>query len=235
MSAGSPGSTGYGPLPPAAPLPPGMFSGANWGVVAGGAMGIIQGWMASEQASKQNVALINAQTVAYRQMAEYTKSTMGRYGVFREFNDFERDNIGLQAISARRSVAADSNKTEGMFRARQADSGVAMSGSKQRLAENIARLNRDNERNLESNIANSYMQSAMQYREQIFANDQNNKQIVQQYQNQINSYNNNMVDATIAGISGSIGGIGTGINIATGIRGLQDPVGRSAYFGGNPS
>ena len=212
--------------------PVGGLTGADYGMLAGGAMGIIQGWMASEQASQQNIALINAQAVAYKQMAEYTRSTMGRYDVFREFNEFERNNIGLQALSTKRIARAESNRVAGSFRAAQADSGVAMSGSKQLLAENIARLNRDNERNLGSNIANAYMQSAMQYREQIFANDQNNKQIVQQYQNQINSYNNSMVNATVAGISGTISGIGTGINIATGIHSLQDPVGRSSYFGG---
>lgn len=197
------------------------ITGAQWGMGAGAAMGIIQGWMASEQASRQNVALINAQTTAYRQMAEYTKSTMGRNAVFREFSEFERNNIGLQALSSKRVVKAEANRVVGSFRAAQADSGVAMSGSKQLLAENIARLNRDNERNLGSNIANAYMQSAMQYRERIFENDQGNKQIIQQYQNQINAYNNNMVNATIAGIGGTIGGVGTGINIATGIVGLQ--------------
>ena len=228
MSAGTP------PIQ-SAPPPSGLSTGATYGFAAAGAMGIIQGWMASEQASQQNVALINAQTTAYKQMAEYTRSTMGRNQVFREFNEFERNNIGLQALSSKKIAKAEANRVAGSFRAAQADSGVAMSGSKQLLAENIARLNRDNERNLGSNIANAYMQSAMQYREQIFANDQSNRQVIQQYQNQINAYNNNMVDATIAGISGSISGVGTGINIATGINSLQDPVGRSTYFGGNPS
>jgi hypothetical protein len=208
------------------PLYGGGGGGQTLGTTGAYAMGIgtalsaFSTFLAGKMQSDTNVANINAQTTAYNQMAEYAKQNMGLIALNKENYGYERNSLLQQGMQARNTAARQGAMIRGGYRAAQADSGVAMSGSKQDLLDQIDADNFASKRNLDLNIASAYMSHTLAYRQTIFGNKQSYNAGIQQYQNQINEYNNRMGSVPIASLQGAIGGMSTGINIASGVRGL---------------
>ena len=146
---------------------------------------------------------------------------MGLIALNKENYGYERNSLLQQGMQARSTQARQGASIRSGYRVAQADSGVAMSGSKQDLLNQIDADNFTSKRNLDLNIANAYMSHTLAYRQAIYGNKQNYNAGIQQYQNQINEYNNRIGSVPIASIQGGISGMSTGINIASGIRGLD--------------
>ena len=187
----------------------------------GTALGAFSTFLAGKMQSDINVASINAQTTAYQQMSEYAIQNMGLIALNKENYGYERNSLLQQGMQARSTQARQGASIRSGYRVAQADSGVAMSGSKQDLLNQIDADNFTSKRNLDLNIANAYMSHTLAYRQAIYGNKQNYNAGIQQYQNQINEYNNRIGSVPIASIQGGISGMSTGINIASGIRGLD--------------
>ena len=201
------------------------MSGASAGMLGAGfgissAFGMLNSFIAGKMQSDINVANINAQTIAYQQMAQYSRQNVERLGLNKRAFEFNQNSMSEQAMQAEQAEGRRGARVMGTYRAIQADSGAAMSGSKQDLMDQIENDNLKSAKNLNVNIARSYMQSTMQYQESIFNQNQNYTSAINQYKNQINEYNNRMGNAQLASLQGGISGMGTGINIAQGMRGL---------------
>lgn len=193
--------------------------GAGFGLVT--AFSVLNTFIAGKMQSDINVANINAQTTAYQQMAQYSRQNIDRLDLNRRGFEFNRNSMADQDIQAQQSESRRGATIMGTFRTMQADSGAAMSGSKQALMDQIENDNLKSAKNLNVNIARSYIQSTMQYQESIFNQNQNYTTAINQYRNQINEYNNRMGNVQLATIQGGISGMGTGISIAQGVRGLS--------------
>ena len=215
------------PRPQTSPINSGGGGGESlgttgaWGMGIGTAMGAFSTFLSAKMQSDINVASINAQTTAYNQMSEYAVQNMGLIALNKENYGYERNSLLQQGMQAKSTQSRHGASIRSGYRVAQADSGVAMSGSKQDLLDQIDADNFTSKRNLDLNIANAYMSHTLAYRQTIYGNKQNYNAGIQQYQNQINEYNNRIGSVPIASMQGAIGGMSTGISIASGIRGLD--------------
>lgn len=208
MSAGTPQQTGFS-----------LSNSQLFGV--GTAFTMLNGFLSSKMQTDTNVAAINAQTTAYQQMTQYSKAQAGQLELSGSYNEFERNALTRQGMQALTTQGRQSATTRSNYRAAQADSGVAMSGSKQDLLNQIDTDNFTSKRNLSENIANAYISHAMAYKQTLYNQQTSYNAGLQQYQNQINDYNNKIGNIGLATLQGSLGGMSTGISIAAGIKGLQ--------------
>jgi len=199
----------------------GSASSAGGFMAAAGAVSAFQSFLSGQAAGAANVAYINAQTEAYKQMAAYTRESFGRYAQMANAFSFETAGLNDQSMSARRMQDRQAIQERGAWRVAQAESGAALSGSKADLLGQVDKDSFLSSKNLEVNISRAYVQHAMQYQEQLFSSGQGNRQIINQYQNQINNYNNQLVNPWATGFSGGLAGMQTGINISSGISSIE--------------
>ena len=184
-------------------------------LVGGAAMGLFQGFLGSMAQAKRNDALAASMRQLQVQQGDMNVAFETRKQLFNEGQAFQTEGL-MQGIAAQRvALRRQYQQQSGSARAALAESGFAMSGSKRDILRSIDMDAVMSRRVLESNIGRAVQANAMEYRNQLFGMQQEQRQRGYAYQNQMMGLRNEQGSTFLTGLTQGIQGFGTGISIGS--------------------
>lgn len=187
-------------------------------LAAAGGVALFQGFLGGMAQQKQNLAAQIALDQLGNQQSFYNASFADRLKLLRESQMLNMSSLMDSIPMMRRQAQLEYDAAAGAARAAIAESGAAMTGSKQRLLDSIDVQGLLNRRTVESNIIRELRSSDLNYRSAVFGATQS--YYAQQFQidNTRAGIQAQMGNEFLTGLSSGIGGLGTGLNIVTGIK-----------------
>lgn len=178
-------------------------------------MGLFQGFLGSQAQAKRNEALAASMRQLQVQQGNINVAYDTQSQMLQDNQRFQTEglmqNIAVQRMGLRRQY----QQAAGTARAAVVESGFAVSGSKRDILRSIDMDAVINRRILESNISRSVQQDALEYRNQLFALNQQRRAQQYGYQNQLMGLRNEQGNTFLTGLTQGIQGFGTGISIAS--------------------
>lgn len=188
---------------------------------AAGGIAVIQGFLGGMAQQRQNMAAQIALEQLGNQQAFYNVSFADRLKLLRESQMLNMSALMDSIPMMRRQAQQEYDAAAGAARVAIAESGATTSGSKARLLESIDVQGLLNRRTVESNIIRELQSSDLNYRSALFGATQS--YYAQQFQidNTRAGIQSQMQSPFLSGLASGIGGLGTGLNIVTGIKSLS--------------
>jgi hypothetical protein len=184
-------------------------------LVGGAAMGLFQGFLGSQAQAKRNEALAASMRQLQVQQGNINVAFDTQGQMLQDNQRFQTEGL-MQNIAAQRTgLRRQYQQVAGTAQAAVVESGFAVSGSKRDILRSIDMDAVMARRQLESNIGRAIQQDAMEYRNQLFAMNQQRRAQQYGYQNQMTSLSNEQGSTFLTGLTQGIQGFGTGISIAS--------------------
>jgi hypothetical protein len=184
-------------------------------LAGGAAMGLFQGFLGSMAQAKRNEAIQDSIRKMQVQQGNQNVAFDTQSLMLQENQRFQTEGLMQNITTQRMALGRQYQQAAGMARAAIAESGFATSGSKRDILRSIDMDAVINRRILESNISRSLQQDAMEFRNQLFAFNQQRRAQQYGYQNQITSLKNEQGNTFLSGLTQGIQGFGTGISIGS--------------------
>lgn len=183
--------------------------------LGGAAMGLFQGFLGGMAQARRNEALQGAMRQLQVQQGNLDVAFNTRTSMLEDSQRFSMEGI-MQAIPVQRmALRRQYEQASGTARAAIVESGFATSGSKRAILDSIDMDAVISRRVLEQNIGRTIEQSALEYRAQLFQNQQQRMAQQYGYQNQMNTLRNEQGSTFLTGLTQGTMGFGTGISIAS--------------------
>jgi len=178
-------------------------------------MGLFQGFLGSMAQAKRNEALAASMRQLQVQQGNINVAFDTQGQMLQDNQRFQTEGL-MQNIAAQRTgLRRQYQQVAGTAQAAVVESGFAVSGSKRDILRSIDMDAVMARRQLESNIGRAIQQDAMEYRNQLFAMNQQRRAQQYGYQNQMTSLSNEQGSTFLTGLTQGIQGFGTGISIAS--------------------
>ena len=178
-------------------------------------MGLFQGFLGSQAQAKRNEALAASMRQLQVQQGNINVAYDTQNQMLQDNQRFQTEGL-MQNIAAQRTgLRRQYQQVAGTAQAAVVESGFAVSGSKRDILRSIDMDAVMARRQLESNIGRAIQQDAMEYRNQLFAMNQQRRAQQYGYQNQMTSLSNEQGSTFLTGLTQGIQGFGTGISIAS--------------------
>lgn len=178
-------------------------------------MGLFQGFLGSQAQAKRNEALAASMRQLQVQQGNINVAFDTQGQMLQDNQRFQTEGL-MQNIAAQRTgLRRQYQQVAGTAQAAVVESGFAVSGSKRDILRSIDMDAVMARRQLESNIGRAIQQDAMEYRNQLFAMNQQRRAQQYGYQNQMTSLSNEQGSTFLTGLTQGIQGFGTGISIAS--------------------
>lgn len=178
-------------------------------------MGLFQGFLGSQAQAKRNEALAASMRQLQVQQGNINVAFDTQGQMLQDNQRFQTEGL-MQNIAAQRTgLRRQYQQVAGTAQAAVVESGFAVSGSKRDILRSIDMDAVMARRQLESNIGRAIQQDAMEYRNQLFAMNQQRRAQQYGYQNQMTSLSNEQGSTFLTGLTQGIQGFGTGISISS--------------------
>ena len=184
-------------------------------LIGGAAMGLFQGFLGSMAQAKQNDALDDAMRKMQVQQGNQNVSFNTQSMMLQDNQRFQTEGLMQNIATQRMALRRQYQQAAGTAQAAVVESGFATSGSKRDILRSIDMDAVINRRILESNISRSVQQDAMEYRNQLFALNQQRRTQQYAYENQMTSLSNEQGNVYLSGLTQGLQGLGTGISIGS--------------------